>query len=117
VVDCGGVRNVWFTDGGTRAIGRITPSGTIKEFTQGLNPGSNPDSLTLGPDGNIWFEDQNALRRTIGRVTPSGSIIEFDTGLSARADAAAAAPAHPSRSEPPFPATRCADRRCTPRSS
>jgi streptogramin lyase len=53
--------NVWFTDDGTtKAIGRITPAGTITEFTAGLNVGSFPDSLTVGPDGNLWFTDQGS---------------------------------------------------------
>jgi streptogramin lyase len=33
--------NLWFTDQGTRAIGRITTSGTITEFSIALN-GGNP---------------------------------------------------------------------------
>jgi streptogramin lyase len=78
--------NVWFTDAGTtKAIGRITPSGTITEFTAGLNPGSVPGAGTtaeaargfaLGPDGNVWFTD-NGTTKAIGRITPSGVITEF----------------------------------------
>ena len=43
-LDSGADGNLWFTDGGTQhAIGRITPSGTIQEFTQGLtSPGRCP---------------------------------------------------------------------------
>ena len=39
--------NLWFTDGGTpHAIGRITPSGAIKEFTEGLTSPATPFDIT-----------------------------------------------------------------------
>ena len=38
--------------------------------------------MTLGPDGNVWFIDQNAAHRAVGRVMPSGTITEFDQNLS-----------------------------------
>src|SRR5215217_7901475 len=48
--------NVWFTDvGATPAIGRITPTGAITEFTTGLVAGSAPNGIALGADGNVWF--------------------------------------------------------------
>jgi hypothetical protein len=38
----------------TGSIGRITPSGALTSFP--LPPGTgNPGSLTVGPDGNLWF--------------------------------------------------------------
>lgn len=45
---------MWFTEEGSanNAIGRITPAGVITEFTVGLNPMSDPNNLTVGPDGN-----------------------------------------------------------------
>ena len=47
----------------------------ITEFTSGL--GGSPSALTVGPDGNLWFVDADA----IGRITPAGAITEFSTGL------------------------------------
>jgi streptogramin lyase len=80
--------NVWFTDdggaGSMNAVGRITPSGTITEFTAGLNAGASPGAVTTGPDGNIWFSDIGTTP-AIGRITPSGTITEFSTGLNAGA--------------------------------
>src|SRR5579872_3746027 len=32
--------SMWFTDGGTSAIGRISAQGEVTEFTQGLPPGA-----------------------------------------------------------------------------
>jgi streptogramin lyase len=77
--------NVWFTDAGlTPAIGRITPGGTITEFSSGLNAGALlvGGGLAAGPDGNIWFTDHGATP-AIGRITPGGTITEFSSGLRA----------------------------------
>jgi hypothetical protein len=72
---------LWFADN-SAAIGRITTSGAIQEFTSGLQSGAVPDAITPGPDGNVWFTDQYANQRAIGRVTPSGQITEFTIGLN-----------------------------------
>src|SRR5208282_2637958 len=65
--------NLWFT-GGNNIIGRITPTGTITEFTI---PTANcfPGSITAGPDGNLWFVEEDSNK--IGRITPAGMITEF----------------------------------------
>jgi streptogramin lyase len=47
---------LWFTDNGNNAIGRITTSGTINEFTI-PTASSNPNGITVGPDGNLWFTE------------------------------------------------------------
>jgi streptogramin lyase len=73
---------VWFIDGSTtKAIGRITPAGAITEFSAGLSSMSQPNDLTLGPDGNLWFTDQGNTK-AIGRVTPAGTITEYTAGLA-----------------------------------
>lgn len=81
--------NLWFADVGTMtvgspgvgvAIGRITPSGAITEFSSGLFGSENPTDLTPGPEGNIWFADGSA----IGRITtaePPASSPELTTPL------------------------------------
>ena len=57
---------MWFSDAGTAvtpatpAIGMINPTtDKVTEFTQpaGMNAGSNPHGITVGPDGNLWFPD------------------------------------------------------------
>jgi streptogramin lyase len=75
--------NVWFVETNSNSfaiskIGRITPSGTIREFplpTLESEAGktSGVTEITAGPDGNLWFADANK----IGRITPSGTISEF----------------------------------------
>src|SRR5271165_790374 len=47
--------NLWFTEFSGNKIGRITPGGTVTEFSAGITPNSGPDGITAGPDGNLWF--------------------------------------------------------------
>jgi streptogramin lyase len=65
---------------------RSSPT-SITELSEGLNPGREPQSLVLGPDGNLWFTDQNegfVSRQgpaAIGRIRPDGQITEFSEGF------------------------------------
>jgi streptogramin lyase len=63
--------NVWFTESGSnetnapsspkgKAIGRITPSGTITYFQTGLAASSKPFGLTAD-GGKLWFADRSSL--------------------------------------------------------
>jgi streptogramin lyase len=74
--------NLWFTNntrsigagvgvglGPPSAIGRITPSGKITEFSAGLQFFSRPLAIVAGPDGNLWFTDFD--ESAIGRISPS----------------------------------------------
>jgi streptogramin lyase len=64
--------SIWFTDpGDTKAIGRITPTGTITEFSAGLS-GTSPIAITTGPDGNLWITD-----------TQNREVLRFGTGTQA----------------------------------
>jgi virginiamycin B lyase len=86
------------TERGLTGIGSITVGGAISEYSHCLRPMpsfSGPNSLTVGPDGNIWFatwpsgEDSNPTRASIpsiGRVTPGGRITEFRLGLHERSE-------------------------------
>ena len=70
--------NLWFTEGGSEDIGRITPSGTITEFpipTAHGVPAGVTGGITAGPDGNVWFTEQAA--NAVGRITPGGTITSF----------------------------------------
>src|SRR6266704_164112 len=65
--------------GKTDWILRITPAGAITKLTAGQNPGggfgTGPESITAGPDGNMWFDEFWTNR--IGRLTPAGALTEF----------------------------------------
>ena len=72
-------------DGGV-AVGRLTPAGSITEFSSCLRPAEMPHDFIAGPDGNVWFiagapYDNNYLTEGVGRITPDGQITEFQDGL------------------------------------
>jgi streptogramin lyase len=69
--------NLWFTECTFNSssgkctddrIGRITPGGQITEFPPLPTPGSEVQHITAGPDGNLWFTEQDGNK--IGRITP-----------------------------------------------
>jgi streptogramin lyase len=67
----------WFTEeyaNQADAIGRITTSGAITEFTLPMS-GGQPDGITAGPDGALWFTELSGNK--IGRMTTSGAVTEF----------------------------------------
>jgi streptogramin lyase len=65
--------NVWFTDPNQSAVGRITPSGQVTEFS---TIGNSAGEITTGSDGNLWFIG-NSIRGEIERITPTGQVTEF----------------------------------------
>jgi len=67
--------NMWFTEPYVNRIGRITPAGTITEFSSGISPESGVTDIAAGPDGNLWFTEEKGNR--IGRITPSGTVTQF----------------------------------------
>jgi streptogramin lyase len=84
--------NLWFTDPGAGAIGRITPAGVTTEFTAGITAGAEPTDIAAGPEGNLWFIEQN--ENAIGRITTTGVVTQFKAGITAGAqpDAIVAGP-------------------------
>jgi virginiamycin B lyase len=64
--------NLWFTEELGNRIGRISPDGTITEFTL-PTANSGPIGITVGPDGNLCFTEFNANQ--IGMIRPDGSTI------------------------------------------
>ena len=66
--------NLWFTDVGASAVGRMTPAGDVTEFPT-PTADSSPDGIVKGADGSLWFTEFNADK--IGKITTSGVITEF----------------------------------------
>jgi streptogramin lyase len=71
-------------------VGRITPSGTVTEFSAGIPVGAEINELVVGPDGNLWFTlvagyarsgEASLGRSAIGRITPEGQVTLFSAGL------------------------------------
>jgi streptogramin lyase len=67
--------NLWVSEFNKSRIDRITPSGQLTEFTQGI---SHPEGITAGPDGNVWFIDSNRVEQ----ITPSGQVTNFSQGIA-----------------------------------
>jgi virginiamycin B lyase len=74
--------NLWFTEsvGERTMIGRITPTGEVTEFSEGITPRSSVGGITVGADGNLWFAEPGSDR--IGRMTPAGKVTEFSRGIT-----------------------------------
>ncbi len=82
--------NLWFIEGSESNgvpsyIIRVTPSGTMTEYTVPTPTGANfvfPTNITSGPDGDLWFDMRvpNANGSTaydIASVTTSGTFTEY----------------------------------------
>jgi streptogramin lyase len=72
--------NLWYVDPTANVIGRITPTGSITEFTDGLSDDAEPTSIVKGPDSRLWFTEQATGK--IGAITTAGVITEFSSNLS-----------------------------------
>lgn len=66
--------NLWFTYALRAAIGRMTPSGVVTDFSiPTVNPGLT--DIAAGPDGALWFTENSADK--IGRITTAGVVTEY----------------------------------------
>lgn len=54
---------------------------TITEYSAGITAGAYPYGITAGPDGNLWFTEEQGNR--IGKITPGGVVTEYSTGITA----------------------------------
>jgi streptogramin lyase len=59
--------------------------GQVKEYE--LAPGTRPEALVAGPDGNLWFAGiryvTEGFADVVGRVTPQGEVTEFTVDVHA----------------------------------
>ncbi len=71
---------LWYLAGGF-GIGYVEPDGHSAEYlVTGARTKSTPGSLTVGPDGNIWFPEVD--RDRIVRMTTSGVPTRFTAGIT-----------------------------------
>lgn len=70
----GSDHNLWVTEPGTNKIARMTPTGTITQFTV-PTAGAQAAWITYGTDGALWFTETHGNK--IGRITTGGSFHEF----------------------------------------
>jgi virginiamycin B lyase len=72
--------NIWFIDESNNAIGKITTTGLVTEFSSGISPGAGLVGIAAGPDGNLWFTENTGNR--IGRITTAGVVTEFSSNIA-----------------------------------
>lgn len=72
--------NLWFDESRGDAIGRITTSGGISEYRDGLTHNAAVADLVAGSEGNMWFTESGAGQ--VGRITRTGTITEFNAGIT-----------------------------------
>jgi streptogramin lyase len=68
-----------FVENSTSKVGKITPTGSITEYTIPTSS-STPQGITTGPDGNLWFTEEGVNK--IGKITTSGTITEYSIPTS-----------------------------------
>ena len=56
-------------------IARIPPASLVTPKFAVPTPNSQPEEITAGPDGNLWFTEFSGNQ--IGRITTAGIITEF----------------------------------------
>ena len=54
-------------------VARVTTAGVVTEFAI-PTAGSEPEAITTGPDGNLWFTQ--AAGNRIARITPAGVVTD-----------------------------------------
>jgi virginiamycin B lyase len=76
---------LWFTNAGNNTIGRITTTGSVKDYkSAGI---ANPWIITPGPDGALWFINWDTP--SIGRITIAGAVKTFTGAMYGPASLAA----------------------------
>lgn len=74
-------KRLWFPEYvgggiGTLDLCQLMESGISAALTNYAYAGSQPFSMTVGSDGNLWFTDEGT--NNIGRITTSGTITEYN---------------------------------------
>ena len=74
-------RRIWFTGRRGDKIAEVDGSNTVREFSI-AQPGSYPEALAAGTDGDLWFTESQA--QDIGRIDPRtgafGQVITLPSG-------------------------------------
>jgi virginiamycin B lyase len=70
-------------------IGAITTGGVVTEYSKGITSPAEPFSITVGPDGNLWFtEHEPGSGARLARITTSGIVTEYPLTSTSGAPAA-----------------------------
>ncbi|HEY2536534.1 MAG TPA: hypothetical protein VGI24_06075 [Solirubrobacteraceae bacterium] len=78
--------NIWFAEGGTKKIGKMSPGGTIlAEYA--LVEGGAPEHIIAGAEGDLWFTHGPG---SLSKITTSGTVTVYDYGMWSQASSLAA---------------------------
>jgi streptogramin lyase len=77
--------NIWITeadiDPTTAYVAKMTTDGTVTEYElPAISGGRNPNSIITGPDGNMWWSDDQGY---VGKDTLDGQTTQYAVGMSA----------------------------------
>jgi streptogramin lyase len=61
-----------------------TVAGSVTAYSTGITAGAALTRITLGPDGALWFTENNKSK--IGRITTSGTVTEYSTTVGSPKD-------------------------------
>lgn len=86
---------LWFAEGRSKKIGRMTTTGQYTGFPLPAGK-SEPQSIVLGSDGAFWYsrtgDPFQFVKSKIGRMTTAGAVTEYDMNFSERSLLLAAGP-------------------------
>src|SRR5712692_3614646 len=70
--------NVWYFDVGQSLVGRVTPTGSIKQFAV-PGAGAGSEAIAAGLDGNVWMVARGEMNGPdwILKVSPAGAITRY----------------------------------------
>ncbi|MDQ6807009.1 MAG: hypothetical protein M3065_19080 [Actinomycetota bacterium] len=66
---------LWYSATRDGAIGRISRTHAVTEFSAAMPAASLPAQIVSGPDGALWFADDGT--DAIGRITTTGRVTEY----------------------------------------
>ncbi|MHB1561359.1 MAG: virginiamycin B lyase family protein [Isosphaeraceae bacterium] len=81
---------LWIAESGLNALARVSPSNPSApvQISQGISSGAGPTGMTAGPNGELWFTEQNLGQ--IGVYNPANGVVtEYQLPISSSPGAAA----------------------------
>jgi streptogramin lyase len=75
--------NIWFTEVSGSRFGRVTPAGTVTDFStgSGISSDARPWGIAAGDDAGLWFTEESGNR--VGRINPlTRQATEFTAGIT-----------------------------------
>lgn len=74
--------NVWFVDGNSQVVGRVSPAGSVSYFAMPVQLAGGAQTIAAGPDHNLWVlgrGDNASQHDWVLRVSVDGVVTKFPT--------------------------------------